>query len=398
MKQLTSLRLPDLWKEVKTEEQFWGELKPETRQYLKMLIEGILIEEQTRSLAAPWHARKASRLDYRNGFYVRSIESSLGLLEDIKVPRNRLTNIKFSLFKKYRRKEVALVELIKDAFLAGLSTRKVGEVLEVVLGYKVSATTVSNIAKSLDSAVNAFHKKAIEDSYKYLFLDGITLKVKTLAGVVKKTVLVACGITDKGIKEIISFRLAPGESEDSWFGFVNDLYRRGLYGKNLDLIVFDGSTSLRRAVDIVYPYNPKQRCWVHKLRNIASKLPKKGTKGVMDSAKKIYLADTRKDAEAAFKSWVKDYKDKYPNAVECLSKDIEDMLTCFYFDKDIRSKIRTTNLIERSFREIRRRVRPMSCFQNSASVNRIIFGVVSGINKSWKSKPVKEVKEITQNT
>lgn len=398
MKQLTSLRLPDLWKEVKTEEQFWGELKPETRQYLKMLIEGILIEEQTRSLAAPWHARKVSRLDYRNGFYVRSIESSLGLLENIKVPRNRLTNIEFSLFKKYRRKEVALVELIKDAFLAGLSTRKVGEVLEVVLGYKVSATTVSNIAKSLDSAVEAFHRKAIDDSYKYLFLDGITLKVKTLCGVVKKTVLVACGITDKGVKEIISFRLAPGESEDSWFSFVNDLYRRGLAGKNLELIVFDGSSSLRRAVDIVYPYNPKQRCWVHKLRNIASKLPKKGTKGVMDSAKKIYLADTRKDAEAAFKNWVKDYKDKYPNAVECLSKDIEDMLTCFYFDEDIRSKIRTTNLIERSFREIRRRVRPMSCFQNSASVNRIIFGVISGINKSWKSRPIKEVKEITQNT
>ena len=133
MKQLTSLRVSDLWKEVKTEEQFWGEIKPETRQYLKMLIESILIEEQTRSLAAPWHARKASRLDYRNGFYVRDIESCLGLIENINVPRNRLTNIEFSLFKKYRRKEIALVDLIKDAFLAGLSTRKVGEVLEVVL-------------------------------------------------------------------------------------------------------------------------------------------------------------------------------------------------------------------------------------------------------------------------
>lgn len=140
------------------------------------------------------------------------LKSSMGLIENIKVPRNRLTSIDFGLFKKYRRKEIALIDLIKDAFLSGLSTRKVGEVLEVVLGYKISATTVSNIAKQLDSSVSAFHKRALEDKYRYLFLDGITLKVKSLAGSVKKTVLVACGITDKGLKEIISFRLAPGES------------------------------------------------------------------------------------------------------------------------------------------------------------------------------------------
>jgi len=396
MKDLTQIRLSDLWKEVKTEEDFWGELKPETRQYLKMLIEGILIEEQSKALAVPRYKRKLARLDYRNGFYKRDIESSLGLIENIKVPRNRINSIQFSLFKKYKRKEVVLIDLIKDAFLSGLSTRKVGEVLEVVLGYKISPQSVSNIAKSLDNAVLAFHTRALEDKYKYLFLDGITLKVKTLAGVTKKTVLVACGITEQGIKEIISFRLAPSESEDSWYGFVDNLYRRGLSGKNLGLIVFDGSASLRKAIDIVYPYNPKQRCWVHKLRNVAAKLPKKDSKKVMDSAKKIYLAETRKDAETTFKNWVKDYKDKYPKAVECLSKDIEDMLTFFYFDEDIRSKIRTTNLIERSFREIRRRVRPMACFQNSASVNRIIFGVISGINKSWKSKPIKEIKEFTQ--
>jgi len=229
-------------------------------------------------------------------------------------------------------------------------------------------------------------------------LDGITLKVKTLAGVVKKTVLVACGITEEGIKELISFRLAPGESEDAWYSFIDGLYRRGLYGKNLDLIVFDGSPTLHRAVDIVYPYNPKQRCWVHKLRNVASRLPKKGSENVLSSAKKIYLADSRGDAEKIFKNWAKEWQDKYPGAVNCLAKDIEDMLTFFCFDRNIRSKIRTTNLIERSFREIRRRVRPMSCFQNSASVNRIIFGVISGINKGWKSKPIKEIKKFTQKT
>jgi len=111
------------------------------------------------------------------------------------------------------------------------------------------------------------------------------------------------------------------------------------------------------------------------------KLPKKATKPVMDSAKRIYLAEDRTTAEIAFKNWVKDYKDIYPKALECLSKDIDDIFAFFYFDKDIRAKIRTTNIIERYFREIRRRVRPISFFQNSSSVNRIIFGVISGINK-----------------
>ncbi len=164
-----------------------------------------------------------------------------------------------------------------------------GEVLEVVLGYNVSPTTVSNIAKSLDSAVKAYHTKALEDKYKYLFLDGITLKVKTLAGSVKKTALVACGITQEGIKEIIAFRLASGETEEAWYGFVDNLYRRGLAGKNLELIIFDGSAPLRRAVDIVYPYNPKQRCWVHKLRNVINKVRRADQKQVLAGAQAIYL-------------------------------------------------------------------------------------------------------------
>lgn len=115
MKLLIFLRLSDLRKEVKSQEEFWGELKPETRQYLKMLIEGILIEEQTRSLTAPRHARKLTRLDYRNGFYRRDIESCMGLIENIKVPRARIATLEFSLFKKYRRKEVGGVLLFEKA-------------------------------------------------------------------------------------------------------------------------------------------------------------------------------------------------------------------------------------------------------------------------------------------
>lgn len=110
------------------------------------------------------------------------------------------------------------------------------------------------------------------------------------------------------------------------------------------------------------------------------------------AAKKIYQAANRQNASAIYKNWVATYQDKYPKAVACLARDIDSLLTFFYFPEGLRVKIRTTN---RSFREVRRRVRPIGCFENDSSVNRIIFGVISGLNKNWESKPLKESTQLT---
>lgn len=390
MQDLTQIRLKDLWKEVKSEDEIWGDLKLETKLYLKNIIEKCLIEEQTKIIGVHRSQRNTIRVDYRNGYYYRDLETSFGILEKIKVPRNRITKLENKIFKKYTRKEVSLTELIKDCFLAGISTRRIGEVLEDVIGYRVSAQTVSNIAKSLDSIVKAYHTRKIEDKYSYLFLDGITLRVKNLSNNNKKTVLAAYGITKDGIRKLISFRIVKRESEESWYLFIDSLYRRGLVGKNLDLIIIDGQRALRLAVDTVYPFTPVQRCWVHKLRNIASKLPKKAYNSCLFEAKLIYKAENKKVAISTYKKWVKKYKDSYPKAGYCLKENIDDMLVFFDYPEKIWKKIRTTNIIERSFREVRRRVRPMTCFENDASVARIIFGVMSHLNKSWKDKPIKE--------
>ena len=391
MKDLSSLRLADLWREVKTtEEDIWGDIKLETKMYLKKIIEGCLIEEQDMVLKAPRHARYKARIDYRNGYYFRSLETTLGTIEYLKVPRNRLTSLESKVFKKYQRKHVDLTKLIKDCFLAGISTRRIGEVLEDVIGSSVSAATVSNIAKTLDSYVRAFHIRPIEDKYRYLFFDGINLRVKSLENKNKRTILVAYGVTWDGIRELISFRIANSESEDSWYMFIDSLYRRGLKGDFLNLVTIDGNRALALAVNTVYPYVDVQRCWVHKLRNIASKLPKKAYDTCLFDAKKIYMAESKKDAAGIYKKWVTKHSDIYPKAVECLTRDIESMLYFFDYPKDVWPKIRSTNAIERSFREVRRRTRPMTCFENDKSCSRIIYGVMSHLNKVWKNKPVKE--------
>ena len=396
MKDLTKVRLADLWKEVKTtEEEIWGDLKLETKMYLKSLIEGCLTEEQNIMLKAPRFSRYKLRLDYRNGYYYRDLETSTGIIEKIKVPRNRTVPLESKIFKKYKRKEVYLTELIKDCFLAGISTRRIGETLEDTIGQKVSAQTVSNIAKSLDFMVREFHTRPIEDKYMYLFFDGINLKVKSLENKNKKTVLAAYGITKDGVRELISFRIAKNESEESWYMFIDNLYRRGLKGDYLSLVTIDGNRALMLAVQTVYPFTQIQRCWVHKLRNIASKLPKKAYNSCLAEAKFIYKAKNKKAAVVLYRKWVEKYRGRYPKAVSCLKKDIDSMLTFFDYPNPIRKKIRTTNIIERSFREVRRRVRPMSCFENDRSCSRIIFGVISHLNKSWKDKPIKE---FTQKT
>jgi transposase-like protein len=148
-------------------------------------------------------------------------------------------------------------------------------VIKPLLGEGVSPQTVSRITRRLDAAVRRFQERPLQDCYRYLLLDGVVLKVKGAAAVQKRLVLCAYGVTWAGQRELLSFRQATSESEAQWEAFLRDLYRRGLEGRMLRLISTDGAPGLHRALETVYPYVPRQRCWAHKLRNVAAKLPRK---------------------------------------------------------------------------------------------------------------------------
>lgn len=162
--------------------------------------------------------------------------------------------------------------MIREMFLSGVSTRRVGEIMNTVRGEKVSPQTVSRVLRSLDREVQLFWRRPLADIYQYLFLDGISLKVKGAVGRQKRQVLCAYGIRQDGKREVISFRQGPDESEAKWEAFLRDLYDRGLVGQKVRLITTDGCPGLHRALDTVYPYVSRQRCWAHKLRNVANRL------------------------------------------------------------------------------------------------------------------------------
>lgn len=244
------------------------------------------------------------------------------------------------------------------------------------------------MARSLDEEVCRFHSRRIADIYCYLILDGIVLKVKGAKGVAKRFVLCAYGITPEGRREIISFRQATAESEPGWEAFLRDLYNRGLEGKALKLVVTDGCAGLHRALDTVYPYVMRQRCWVHKLRNVAARLPRKVQEECLRGAKRIYQAQTRREAVDCFRRWAGQWRSTQPSAVACIEEDLDELLNFLDCPEAHWRKVRTTNALERAFREVRRRTRPMSCFQNLPSVDRIIFGVINRLDTAWKAKPL----------
>ena len=155
--------------------------------------------------------------------------------------------------------------MVKKVFLRRISTRNVGKALKALRGKEISAQTVSNICRSLNRQIKKFHKRIIADNFIYLIVDGIHLKVKDGVRYRKRVVLCAYGVRADGKRELIDFLLVQGESETAWEGFLEDLYRRGLEGKMLRLIVSDGSKGLEKAIEILYPRVLHQRCWRHKM-------------------------------------------------------------------------------------------------------------------------------------
>ena len=203
--------------------------------------------------------------DRRNGYYRRHLLSELGELE-LAVPRTRRYS-PTEVLRAYARRSPEIDRAILASFVLGLSTRKVGKMLLALLGRAVSATTVSAVAKTLDGAVAAFHRRPLKDGYTVLMLDGVVLARKTGAGAIRRPVLVTLGLRPDGKKEVIDFRLAKSESETEWERFLSDLQRRGLSGKRLEMICVDGGSGLLAALPTVFPTVPVQRCWAHKIRD-----------------------------------------------------------------------------------------------------------------------------------
>ena len=283
------------------QESFWGDFQGRTQEVLKKLLESDAEQQMADYLGLKWHerAQPAERVDYRNGFYQRDYLTPLGTIR-LRIPRTRQRSFLPRWIGRLERRAPEVAELMRQAFLRGISTRQVGKVVAVLTGESVSAQTVSKLTRVLDQAVQAFHHRWLGDDWAYLVLDGVWLKVRRAFGPQRVLLLVAYGIRRNGQRELLAFTRAKGESQAGWEGLLNDLWQRGLCGQHLQLVITDGCPGLARALETVYPRVRHQRCWVHKMRNILEKAKRRDEKQVKAEAQKIYLATNGAAARRAF--------------------------------------------------------------------------------------------------
>lgn len=393
---LTDLTLRDLWREVKDPEALWGDVSRETLRAVKLLLENRMHDELADYLRAGHYTRLTHRRGYRNGVYYRRLTTTWGTIPDLEIPRARDGGFRPTSVERYQHRTPQVDALIRSVFLGGVSTRQAGAVLAPLLGDTISPSTVSTITKTLDRAVEQFHRRPLADAYRYLFLDGVSLRVKTPDGTRRRLILVAYGITHAGQRKLIDYRLVRNENQNAWEAFLTALACRGLTGVRLRLITTDGHRGLHAALDLVYPQVPRQACWVHVLRNVAQRLRVRDRDRCLQMARRIYLAPSRSAAERALQDWTRAWRRVAPHAVACVQREWEALLAFFQMPERDWRRVRTTNAIERVFREIRRRTRPMSCFTNIASCDRIVFAVASATNKRWEGRLL--WREFTQNS
>jgi len=382
------------------EARLWEDLQGQGREQLRALLEAAMRTELGQRLGYEPYRRDAQlHTNYRNGCYRRNLDTQFGVIQDLHVPRARRGKSHFWALERYARRAPWVNQLVTEMFIAGVSTRRVGKIVRGLLDASVSAATVSAIATSLDAQARTWHTRPLTDDYCYLLADGVHLRIKGAKEATKKAALCVYGITARGQRELIGYRLADSESEHEWLVLLRDLYTRGLKGAHLQLVTTDGGQGLINALQEVYPQVALQRCWAHKLRNVANLLTKLLQEaGCVHEAARIYQAPCRSEAIRRYRAWVNKWRSRASKAVACLERDIDAMLAFFSVPPAHRILVRTTNAIERQFREVRRRTNPMTCFANTKSADRILYAIFRYANQCWADSLLKSFNGFTHKS
>jgi transposase-like protein len=368
-------------------ESFWGQVRWRTQHALEQMLDADSEQQMAEYLGLARYERveePQERVDSRNGFYERDYVTPLGAIR-LRVRRTRKRSFLPRGIATLQRRAPDVAELIRQAFLQGISTRAVGRVVALLTDEPVSAQTVSRLTRVLDREVEKFHQARLEDDWVYLLLDGVWLKVRRAFGPQRVLLLVAYGVRANGQRQLLAFFRARAESQAAWESFLWNLQERGLAGSHLQLVLSDGCAGLAAAIETIYPRARHQRCWVHKMRNLRDGVRRRDQAQVKRDAQRIYLASDAAQARRAFARFRFHWQAQYSGLVRRLERDLPELLTFFDFPQPLWRKLRTTNAIERCFVEVRRRTRPMVLFTNMQSVERILYAIFYRFNEQWQN-------------
>lgn len=377
------------WRDVRDEDALWGDLRPELLAAVARILEATMEDELAALLGAQPYERTHLRLDVRNGVYHRRLVTELGAITDLAVPRRRLEPYRPSFLRRAARRTGTVDEVLRRAFLRGLSTRETAALATSLTGVRLSAASVSRLAAQLDAQVAAFHRRPVTFPARYLLVDGLWVSVRNRPGrAQKRVVLAAYGIDADGHRELLDYRQAASESAAEWGRLLTSLISRGLDPDAVGLVTADGAGGIAAAVAEAFPEATLQRCRTHRLRNLLEALPLAERRPCLRGLRAVYRARTRRAAVQAYWRWARAWRPRHPVLVRNLERDLDDLLAVFALPGPLRASLRTTNLLERAFRELRRRLRPMGSLTDRQSADRILYGQVLRLNELLARRPL----------
>ena len=349
---------------------------------IRVLINLAMQMERQAYLQAGPYERTPERKDYANGYKPKRVHTRMGPIT-FDVPQVRKGDFYPQSLEKGTRSERALKLALAEMYVQGVSTRKVAAITEELCGVHVSSTQVSQAAAELDALLEAWRNRPL-GRYRYLYLDARYEKVRQDGQVRDAAVLIATAVDEQGKREVLGVSVSLSEGEVHWRTFLQSLTQRGLHG--VELITSDDHAGLKQARKAVFGGIPWQRCQFHLQQNAQAYVPRKGMKKtVAADIKAIFDAPNRQEAERLLALTVKKYQAQASKLAEWMETNLPEGLTVFAFPAEHRRRIRTTNMLERVNREIRRRTRVVSIFPNEASCLRLVSALLMEISEEWQT-------------
>jgi transposase-like protein len=373
-----TLHTQDTQPEHPSQADFQTLLHQKMRLAIRTMLIDLLEEEVTGFVGASAYERTATRRDQRNGTYERALDTTAGRIEALPVPRTR-KGFKTQLFECYHRRQAELDAGIANMFIAGASTAQVGSVVETLTGTRPSPATVSRVFHSLEGEFQAWKKRRLAEHYAYLFVDGTYFSVIYQAEGVKMPIIAAVGISISGEREVLAFSTGERENQKAWEDLFDDLKNRGV--KQVDLCISDGGKATLAALELKFPSSQRQRCIWHKLENILSYVPISQQAALEPELKAIFYQESRAQAEQLAAAFREKYATVYPTALDCMARDWDACLTFYAFPRAHWKTIRTNNVMERLFNEVKKRYHKMAtAFRGETSCLLMFFAVIRGMN------------------
>jgi transposase-like protein len=350
------------------------------REILARSLRQVMEAEVEHLCGAEYGERSEERTNARNGYRERGLETRMGSV-GLQIPKLRQGTYFPSFLEPRRRWERGFVSVVTEAYVLGVSTRKVEALVEAMGAKGMSRSEVSRMAAELDAQVEEFRSRPLERSFPYLFLDALYVKVREGARVVSKAVLVGYGVAETGEREVLGVSVAAGEMEDAWRKFLEELVERGLRG--VVLAISDHHSGLRKAIRRVLNGTSWQRCTVHFLRNVLTRVPRKAQAFVAALVRTVFAQATRESAREAMSKAIAALEGQYPSAAALLREAEEEVLSYMNFPPAHWKQIRSTNPLERLNKEIRRRTDVVGIFPSDASALRLIGMVLQEQTDEW---------------